>query len=195
MSGDFLVRQSLDGVGGMFRGDERRGGSAARDLARAADVSRKAKEEAAAAAATSVATAAKSVAKAEKEAEKELLRAADASRRLEKEATAKVAAAAKRLAKAEKKAEIDSLRAADTSRKAVKRAAVEIATATESVAQPKKEVIELGKRAKAAESSSNPIWGIGKARVPEASCLSFLRIMLALELLNLDYGLKFISIS
>ena len=88
------------------------------------------------------------MAKAEKEAEKELLRAADASRRLEKEATAKVAAAAKRLAKAEKKAEIDSLRAADTSRKAVKRAAVEIATATESVAHAKKEVIELGKRAK-----------------------------------------------
>jgi len=63
---------------------------------------------------------------------------------------------------------------------------VEIATATESVAQAKKEVIELGKRAKAAESSSNPIWGIGKARVPEASCLSFLLIMLALELLNFD---------
>ena len=187
MSGDFLVRQSLDGVGGMFRGDERRGGSAARDLARAADVSRKAKEEAAAAVATSVATAAKGVAKAEKEAEKELLRAADASRRLEKEATAKVAAAAKRLAKAEKKAEIDSLRAADnTSRKAIKRAAVEIATATESVALAKNEVIELGKKAKAAESSSNPIWGIGKARVPEASCLSFLLIMLALELLNFD---------
>jgi len=81
VSGDFLVRQSLDGVGAMFRGDERRGGSAARDLARAADVSRKAKEEAAAAVATSVATAAKSVAKAEKEAEKELLRAADASRK------------------------------------------------------------------------------------------------------------------
>jgi len=81
VSGDFLVHQSLDGVGAMFRGDERRGGSAARDLARAADVSRKAKEEAAAAVATSVATAAKSVAKAEKEAEKELLRAADASRK------------------------------------------------------------------------------------------------------------------
>ena len=48
-----------------------------------------------------MATAAKSVAKAEKEAEKELLRAADASRRLEKEAAAKVAAAAERLAKAE----------------------------------------------------------------------------------------------
>jgi hypothetical protein len=183
VSGDFLVRQSLDGVGAMFRGDEGCGGSAARNLARAADVGRKAKEEAAAA----VATAAKSVAKAEKEAEKELLRAADASRRLEKEATAKVAAAAKRLAKAEKKAEIDSLRAADnTSRKAIKRAAVEIATATESVALAKNEVIELGKKAKAAESSSNPIWGIGKARVPEASCLSFLLIMLALELLNFD---------
>ena len=60
---------------------------------------------------------------------------------------------------------------------------MEIATATESVAHAKKEVIELGKRAKAAESSSNPIWGIGKARVPEVSCLSFLLIMLALELL------------
>ena len=154
VSGDFLVRQSLDGVGAMFRGDERRGGSAARDLARAADVCRKADERAAAAVATSEAAAAKRVAKAKKEAEKELLRAADASRRLEKEAAAKVAAAAKRLAKAEKKAEIDSLRAADTSRKAVKRAAVESAAATESVAQAKKEVIELKKRAKAAESSA-----------------------------------------
>ena len=154
VSGDFLVHQSLDGVGAMFRGDERRGGSAARDLARAADVSQKADERAAAAVASSVATAAKSVAKAKKKAEKELLRAAHASRRMEKDAAAKVAAAAKRLAKAEKKAEIDSLRAADTSRKAVKRAAVEFAAATESVAQAKKEVIELKKRAKAAESSA-----------------------------------------
>ena len=48
-----------------------------------------------------MATAAKSVAKAEKEAEMELSRAADASRRLEKEAAAKVAAAAERLAKVE----------------------------------------------------------------------------------------------
>ena len=111
------------------------------------------------------------------------MRAAVASRRVEKEAAEKVAAAANGLAKVEKKAEIDSLRAADTSRKAVKRAAVEFVAATESVAQAKKEVIELEKRAKAAENSSNPIWGIGKARVPEVSCLSFLLIMLALELL------------
>ena len=61
---------------------------------------------------------------------------------------------------------------------------MEIATATESVAQAKKEVIELGKRAKAAESSSNPIWLIGKARVPEASCFSFLLIMLKCSRLN-----------
>ena len=34
VSGDFLLPQSLDGVGAMFRGDEGRGGSAARNLAR-----------------------------------------------------------------------------------------------------------------------------------------------------------------
>ena len=46
----------------MFRDNEGCGGSAARDLARAADVSRKADERAAATEATSLATAAKGLA-------------------------------------------------------------------------------------------------------------------------------------
>ena len=94
------------------------------------------------------------VAKVEREAEKELLRAADASRRVEKQAAAKVAAAAKSVAKAEKKAGIDSLRAADSSRKAVKRAAKEVATAAENVAKAKKNLDKLAKRARVAESSA-----------------------------------------
>jgi colicin import membrane protein len=118
--------------------------------------------------ATSVATAAKSVAKAEKMANKELLRAAEASKRVERQAAAKVAAAAKSVAKAEKKAEIDSMLAADTSRKAVKRAAVEIATATESVAQAEKEVVELGKRARAAESAAAASAARATHKLPEA---------------------------
>jgi len=52
----------LDCFGAIFRDNEGCGGSAARDLARAADVSRKADERAAAAVATSVATAAKGLA-------------------------------------------------------------------------------------------------------------------------------------
>jgi len=112
VSGDFLVHQCMDGFGAMFRSDEGCGGSAARELARAADSSRKAvkraakraAKEVATSVATSVATAAKTVAKVKKMANKELLRAADDSRRVEKQAAAKVAAAAKIVAKAEKKA-------------------------------------------------------------------------------------------
>ena len=61
VSGEWLVPQSLDGIGGMFRGDEGRDGSAGRGLARAADASRKAEKRAAA----TEATAAGSVARAE----------------------------------------------------------------------------------------------------------------------------------
>ena len=39
VSGEWLVPRSLDGIGAMFRGDEVRGGSAARELARAAALS------------------------------------------------------------------------------------------------------------------------------------------------------------
>ena len=49
----------MDGAGAMFRGIERSGGSAARELTRAADVSREAEERAAASVATMLATAAK----------------------------------------------------------------------------------------------------------------------------------------
>jgi len=66
VSGDFLVRQCMDGFGAMFRSDEGCGGSAARELARAADSSRKAVKRAAKEVATSVATAAKTVAKVKK---------------------------------------------------------------------------------------------------------------------------------
>ena len=62
VSREFLVLQSFDCFGTIFRDIEGCGGSAARDLARAADVSRKADERAAAAVATSVATAAKGLA-------------------------------------------------------------------------------------------------------------------------------------
>ena len=62
MSREFLVPQSFDWFGTIFRDNEECGGSAARDLARAADVSRKADERAAATVATSVVTAAKDLA-------------------------------------------------------------------------------------------------------------------------------------
>jgi len=58
----FLVPQNFDWFGTIFRDNGGCGGSAAWDLARAADVSRKADERAAAAVATSVATAAKGLA-------------------------------------------------------------------------------------------------------------------------------------
>ena len=126
-----------------------------------------------------MATAAKSVAKAEKQAEKELLRAADASRRLEKrlekEAAAKVAAAAKTLAKAEKKAEIESLRAADTSRKAVKRAAKILCPIKGSyfrINQLRRELCVV-----------SPVWGFGHAY--SLLFFSYLSIVLATYRLKL----------
>jgi len=122
-----------------------------------------------------VATAAKSVAKAEKEAEKELLRAADASRRLEKEAVAKVAAAAERLAKAEKKADVKSLRAADTSRKAVKRAAKILCPIKGSyfrINQLRRELCVV-----------SPVWGFGHAY--SLLFFSYLSIVLATYRLKL----------
>jgi len=62
VSREFLVPQSFDWFGTIFRDNEECGGSAARDLARAADVSRKADERAAATVATSVVTTAKGLA-------------------------------------------------------------------------------------------------------------------------------------
>jgi len=62
VSGEFLVPQNFDYFGAIFRDNGGCGGSAARDLARAADVSRKADERAAATEATSLATAAKGLA-------------------------------------------------------------------------------------------------------------------------------------
>ena len=62
VSREFLVSQSFDCFGTIFRDNGGCGGSAARDLARAADVSRKADERAAATEATSLATAAKGLA-------------------------------------------------------------------------------------------------------------------------------------
>jgi len=59
---EFLVPQNFDWFGTIFRENGGCGGSVARDLARAADVSRKADERAAAVVATSVATAAKGLA-------------------------------------------------------------------------------------------------------------------------------------
>ena len=62
VSREFLLPQSFDWFDTIFRNNEGCGGSAARDLARAADVSRKADERAAATVATSVVTTAKGLA-------------------------------------------------------------------------------------------------------------------------------------
>ena len=154
VSGDCLVNQSVDGLGAMFRGDKGRGGSAARELARAEGASQKVEKRAAAA----VASAAESAAKAEKKADKSLARAAYTSRNAEKRAAAAVASAAESVAKAEKKAERKVCKSlahvAHAKQKAEKRAAAAVASAAEKVAKTEKKAERSAKRAKVAESSA-----------------------------------------